>query len=47
VLPSEEDAQVATHTWELASGISWFDAGHQRPGGVWAIRFISLQFKTT
>ena len=22
VLPSEEDAQVATHTWELASGIS-------------------------
>jgi acetate kinase len=22
VLPSEEDAQIATHTWELSSGIS-------------------------
>jgi acetate kinase len=22
VLPSEEDAQIATHTWELASSIS-------------------------
>jgi acetate kinase len=27
VIPSEEDAQIAAHTWELASGILQIDAG--------------------